>query len=241
MIDPICPRPDGAGALSTPSPGGRGVRPEIPVTLVIADDRPLFRFGMRQLMELDPRLRVVGLAEDGRQAIEIVGRERPMVVLMDVRMPVLDGIQATEAIHRRFPDIKVLMLSNFTSDGFVTRALEAGARGYLLKDAEPEAIISGVLAVAHGELVMAGTVADRVLDLVTHRVRPEEMYDGLSSREREILQLLATGLATKQVAYRLRIAEKTARNHISRIYEKLGVHDRTQVVLYAARKGLATP
>lgn len=214
---------------------------ETPVTLVIADDRPLFRFGMRQLMELDSRLRVVGLAENGQQAVEIVRRERPMVVLMDVRMPVLDGIQATAAIHRQNPEVKVLILSNFPSDGFVTRALEAGARGYLLKDTQPEAIVSGVLAVAHGELVMAGTVADRVLDLVTHRVTSEEMYDGLSARELEILEMLAAGLATKQVAYRLRITEKTTRNHISRIYEKLGVHDRAQAVLYAARKGLAMP
>lgn len=214
---------------------------ETPVTLVIADDRPLFRLGMSQLMEQDSRLRVVGLAEDGQQALEIVHRERPMVVLMDVRMPVLDGIQATAAIHRKYPDVKVLMLSNFTSDGFVTRALEAGARGYLLKDAIPEAIISGVLAVAHGDMVMAGPVAERVLDLVTHRVSLEEMNDGLSGRELEILGMLAAGLATKQVAYRLQISEKTTRNHISRIYEKLGVHDRAQAVLYATRKGWAIP
>ncbi len=214
---------------------------ETPVTLVIADDRPLFRLGMRQLMEMDSRLRVVGLAENGEQAIEIVRRELPAVVLMDVRMPVLDGIQATATINREHPQVKVLMLSNFTSDGFVTRALEAGARGYMLKDAEPEAIILAVLAVAHGDLVMAGGVAERVLDLVTHRVTTEEMYDGLSARELKILEMLAAGLATKQVAYRLRITEKTTRNHLSRIYEKLGVHDRAQAVLYATRKGLAVP
>ncbi len=211
------------------------------VTLMIADDRPLFRLGMRQLMELDPRLRVVGLAENGQQAVEIVHRERPMVALMDVRMPILDGIQATAAIRRQHPETQVLILSNFASDGFISRALEAGARGYLLKDADPEAIISAILAVAHGELVMAGAVADRVLDLITHRVTPEDMYDGLSARELQILEMLANGLATKQVAYRLSITEKTTRNHISRIYEKLGVHDRAQAVLYAARKGLAAP
>ena len=215
--------------------------PETPVTLVIADGRPLFRSGIRHLMELDSRLRVVGVAEDGRQAVEVVHRERPVVVLMEIRMPVLDGIQATAAIHQQHPEINVLMLSDFAADGFVTKALEAGARGYLLKDASPEAIISGVLAAAEGELVMAGTVADRVLDLITHRVTPRDMYDGLSSRELEILQMLATGLATKQVAHRLRIAEKTTRNHINRIYGKLGIHDRTQAMLYAARKGLATP
>lgn len=214
---------------------------ETTVTLVIADDRPLFRLGMRQLMELDSRLRVVGLAENGREAIEVAHRERPMVVLMDVRMPVLDGIQATAEIRRQHPEIRVLMLSNYASDGFVTRALEAGARGYLLKDADPEAIISGVLAVAHDELVMSGAVAERVLDLVTHRMTSEEMYDGLSARELQILEMLAAGLATKQVAFQLRITEKTTRNHIARIYEKLGVHDRAQAVLYAARKGLAAP
>jgi DNA-binding NarL/FixJ family response regulator len=214
---------------------------EPPITLVIADDRPLFRLGLRQLMELDSRLRVVGLAENGEQALEIVRRERPMVVLMDVQMPVLDGIQATAAIRRQHPQVKVLMLSHFTSDGLVTRALEAGARGYLLKDAVPEAIINGVLAVAHGDLVMAGLVADRILDVVMRRITPLEMYDGLSTREREILEMLTAGLATKQVAYRLRITEKTTRNHLSRIYEKLGVHDRAQAVLYATRKGLATP
>lgn len=214
---------------------------ETPVTLVIADDRPLFRLGMRRLMEVDSRLRVVGLAENGQQALEIVDRERPMVVLMDVRMPVLDGIRATAAIHREHPEVKVLMLSSFTSDGFVTQALEAGARGYLLKDALPEAIISSVLAVAHGDLVLAGPVADRFLDLLTHRVTPEEMYDDLSARELEILRMLASGLATKQVAHRLGITEKSTRNRLSRIYEKLGVHDRAQAVLYAARKGWTMP
>lgn len=214
---------------------------ETPITVVIVGGRLLFRLGMRQLMELDSRLRVVGLAENGRQAVEMVDRERPTVALIDLWMPDLEGIQTTAMIRRQYPETKVLILSDLASGGFATRALEAGAHGYLLKGTGPEAILSGIFAVVHGALVVAGAVADRVIDLIAHRMNEREMYDGLSARELQVLEMLAAGLAPTQVAHRLHIAEKTTRNHISHIYEKLGVHTRAQAVVYAASKGLAVP
>ncbi|MFZ0215835.1 MAG: response regulator transcription factor [Candidatus Dormiibacterota bacterium] len=209
-----------------------------PVGVLIADDRPLVRHGMTTLLGMDPRIRVLGVAADGQQAVERTDELRPAVVLMDVEMPRLDGIQATAQIKRMHPEVKVLMLTNFAADGYFTGALQAGAQGYLLKDAEPESVISSILAVAQGERVMASAIADRMLDLLTNRASPEEMYDGLTAREVEILKLVASGMPNKQIAYQLRISDKTARNHISRIYEKLGIHDRSKALLYAVRKGL---
>jgi len=157
---------------------------------------------------------------------------------MDVRMPNLDGIKATEQITANMPGTPVLILTTFEADSHVLAALRAGASGYVLKDSEPEAIVSSLLAVRSGERVMSGPVAQRVLGMLTGDTTPKDFYDGLTAREIEILKLIAGGSANKQIAYKLSISEKTVRNHISNMYEKLQIFDRSQAVLYAARKGL---
>jgi DNA-binding NarL/FixJ family response regulator len=136
------------------------------------------------------------------------------------------------------PGVPVLILTTFEADSQVLAALRAGASGYVLKDSEPEAIISSILTVMTGERVMSGPVAQRVLGMLTGDTTPKDFYDGLTAREIEILKLIATGSANKQIAYKLSISEKTVRNHISNMYEKLQIFDRSQAVLYAARKGL---
>jgi len=206
--------------------------------VLIADDQTLFRSGLGRLLEEDPRITLVGQAADGLDAVQKAAALKPDVVLMDLRMPGLDGAEATEQIIRDNPEVKVLILSTFEADSYVLQALRAGASGYLLKDAEPAAITSSIMAVLSGERVMAGAVANRVLDMLTGASTPKEFYDGLTAREVEILKLIANGQANKQIAYNLKISEKTVRNHVSHIYEKLQICDRAQAVLYAVRKAL---
>lgn len=206
--------------------------------VLIADDQTLFRRGLARLLEEDPRIALVGEAKDGLDAVQKASALEPDVVLMDLRMPGLDGAEATEQIIRKNPAVKVLILSTFEADSYVLQALRAGASGYILKDAEPAAIASSIMAVLSGERVMAGPVANRVLDMLTGASTPKEFYDGLTAREVEILKLIAKGQANKQIAFNLKISEKTVRNHISHIYEKLQIYDRAQAVLYAVRKAL---
>jgi len=209
-----------------------------PVRVLIADDQTLFRSGLAGLLDADPRVTVVSVARDGVEAVRSCRELEPDVVLMDIKMPNLDGIQATQQIGASNPEIPVLILTTLEADSHVLAALKAGAKGYVLKDSEPEAIISSILAVHAGERVMAGAVAQRVLGMITGDTTPKDFYDGLTAREIEILTLIAGGAGNKQIAYKLSISEKTVRNHISHMYEKLQIFDRSQAVLYAARKGL---
>jgi DNA-binding NarL/FixJ family response regulator len=206
--------------------------------VLIADDQTLFRSGLARLLEGDPRVKVVGQAANGLEAVAMTTTNKPDVVLMDLKMPNLDGLEATRRILSEHPDVKVLILTTFETDTYVLQALRAGASGYVLKDSQPEAIVSSVMTVMAGERVMASAVANRVLQMVTGATTPKEFYDGLTTREIEILKLIATGKANKQIASRLAISEKTVRNHVSNMYEKLKIYDRTQAVLYAIRKGL---
>ena len=208
------------------------------VRVLIADDQTLFRSGLARLLKEDPRIVLAGEAADGNEAVKKTETLKPDVVLMDLRMPGLDGIEATTRILATQPDCKVLILTTFDADSYVLQALRAGACGYVLKDAEPTAIVSAIMAVLSGERVMAGPVANRVLDMLTGASTPKEFYDGLTSREVEILKMMASGKPNKQIAFTLKISEKTVRNHISHIYEKLQIYDRAQVVLYAVRKAL---
>lgn len=209
-----------------------------PVRVLVADDQTLFRAGLARILADDPRVTVIGVAADGVEAVRMCRELHPDVVLMDVRMPNLDGIKATEQIKANTPEIPVLILTTFEADSHVLAALRAGASGYVLKDSEPESIVSSLLAVRSGERVMSGPVAQRVLGMLTGDTTPKDFYDGLTAREIEILKLIAEGSANKQIAYKLSISEKTVRNHISNMYEKLQIFDRSQAVLYAARKGL---
>ena len=208
------------------------------VRVLIADDQTLFRAGLARLLNEDPRVEVVGQAMDGADAAKLAAKQKPDVVLMDLKMPKTDGIEATRQILEADPGVKVLILTTFETDSQVIQALKAGASGYVLKDSSAEAIVSSIVAVMSGEKVMASAVANRVLEMLSGTTTPKEFYDGLTNREIEILKLLANGMANKQIAYRLKISEKTVRNHVSNTYEKLGIYDRSQAVLYAVRKGL---
>ena len=208
------------------------------VRVLIADDQTLFRVGLARLLEEDERVKIVGQAGDGAEAVKLAGSLKPDVVLMDLKMPNLDGIEATRQIASTHPGVKVLLLTTFEADNHVIQALKAGASGYILKDSKPDSIVSSLLAVMAGERVMASAVANRVLEMLTGTTTPKEFYDGLTGREIEILKLLAGGMANKQIAYKLKISEKTVRNHVSNMYEKLNIYDRSQAVLYAVRKGL---
>jgi DNA-binding NarL/FixJ family response regulator len=206
--------------------------------VLIADDQTLFRAGLARLLNEDSRVEVVGQALDGQDAVKQAAKLKPDVVLMDLKMPGVDGIEATRQITEADPSIKVLILTTFETDSNVIQALKAGACGYVLKDSTADAITSSIVAVMSGERVMASAVANRVLEMLTGATTPKQFYDGLTNREIEILKLLASGMANKQIAYRLTISEKTVRNHVSNTYEKLGIYDRSQAVLYAVRKGL---
>jgi DNA-binding NarL/FixJ family response regulator len=206
--------------------------------VLIADDQTLFRTGLTSLLSEDERVEVVGQAVDGADAVKLAAKLKPDVVLMDIKMPNIDGIEATRQILEAVPGVKVLILTTFETDSQVIQALKAGASGYVLKDSTAAGIVSSIVAVMSGERVMAGAVANRVLEMLTGTTTPKEFYDGLTNREIEILKLLANGMANKQIAYRLKISEKTVRNHVSNTYEKLGIYDRSQAVLYAVRKGL---
>ena len=206
--------------------------------VLIADDQTLFRAGLARLLNEDSRIEVVGQALDGLDAVKQALKLKPDVVLMDIKMPNADGIEATRQITEADPSIKILVLTTFETDSQVIQALKAGASGYVLKDATAEAIVSSIVSIMSGEKVMASAVANRVLAMLTGTTTPKEFYDGLTNREIEILKLLANGMANKQIAYRLKISEKTVRNHVSNTYEKLGIYDRSQAVLYAVKKGL---
>jgi DNA-binding NarL/FixJ family response regulator len=157
---------------------------------------------------------------------------------MDIRMPGLDGVEATRQILAERPAMRILILTAFETDRHVLQALQAGASAYVLKDSEPDALISGILAVHAGQRVVTGAAANRVVDMLTNSGPTRAYYDNLTPREIEILTLLASGLANKQIAHKIKISDKTVRNHISNIYEKVKVVDRSQAVLYAVRKGL---
>jgi DNA-binding NarL/FixJ family response regulator len=211
------------------------------IRVMIADDNALFRLGLARLLKDDRRLEVVADAADGKEAAEMAAIHNPDVVLMDSRMPNMDGIEAMQRITAQQPDVKVLFLSSFENESDVLQAMRRGAGGYVLKDALPDAIINSIISVDSGERVLSDVVARRVVEIASGVRRADEASDGLTAREIEVLKLMSSGLANKQIAFRLRISEKTVRNHISHIYEKIGVVDRAQAALYAVRKGLIQP
>jgi DNA-binding NarL/FixJ family response regulator len=208
------------------------------IKVMITDDNALFRMGLSRLLRDDKRLEIVAEATDGRDAIEKAAEHSPDVILMDSRMPNMDGIEALRRITAEQPNIKVLFLSSFENEGDVLQAMRSGAGGYVSKDALPEAIVSSIIAVDAGGTVLSDGVARRVVEIAAGVRKADEASDGMTAREVEVLKLMSSGLANKQIAYRLRISEKTVRNHISHIYEKIGVVDRAQAALYAVRKGL---
>jgi DNA-binding NarL/FixJ family response regulator len=215
-----------------------------PIRVVIADDQALFREGLRTLLSTRPEVEVVGEAADGGEALNLVERLEPHVVLMDLRMPVMDGIQATAHIRDRWPSIPVLVLTTFDDDASLFGALRAGAAGYLLKDVSSETLMAALTAAARGEAFLQSTVTGRVVAAFARLMasggsRAEALVLPLSPREREILALLGTGASNKEIADRLCLAEGTVKNHVTNILTKLDVRDRTQAALRARQLGFS--
>jgi len=213
-------------------------------SILIADDQALVRVGLRKILEVESDTFVVGEAADGEEAIREARRLRPDVVLMDIRMPVLDGIEATRRIVANQPDAKVLVLTTFGLDGYVFEALRAGASGFMLKDAPPEEIAAAVRVVAGGDALLAPAVTRSVVEeFARHRpapVPPPALAD-LTARETEVLELLARGLSNAEICERLVVSEATTKTHVARILQKLGLRDRIQAVIYAYEAGVITP
>jgi DNA-binding NarL/FixJ family response regulator len=215
-------------------------------SVLIADDQALVRVGLRKILESDPALTVVGEAGDGEDAVAEARRLRPDVVLMDIRMPVLDGIEATRRIVRAQPGTRVLILTTFGLDGYVYDALHAGASGFMLKDAPPEELVAAVRIVASGDALLAPAVTRAVIDEFARRQPVAEAkvpaaVAELTPREREVLDLLAGGLSNPEICAQLVISEATAKTHVAHILQKLGLRDRVQAVIYAYESGLLTP
>lgn len=211
------------------------------IRVVVVDDQVLVREGIVTLLRMDPRIDVVGTGSNGQEAIDLTDKLQPDVVLTDIRMPLVDGIQASREIKARWPTVRVALLTSFVQDGYVLDGLAVGADGYLVKDATPEALISGLISIAAGHQVVEHSIARRVAELMRKK-SPErnQNYDGLTPRELQMLTMLVHGQGVKEIAADLSISERTARNHLSNIYHKLGVFDRSQAVLYAIKKGVAT-
>ncbi|MEA3397062.1 MAG: response regulator transcription factor [Chloroflexota bacterium] len=216
--------------------------PEIRVLL--ADDQRLMREGLRVLLDLTPDIRVVGEAGDGVEAVEQARQLSPDVVLMDVRMPRLDGVAATRRLHDACPEVKVIILTTFDDDEYVFEGLRAGAVGYLLKDAPSEQLVEAIRAAACGEAFIQPSVTRKVvaefarLTERKHHRRAQPLVKPLSAREMEVLALVAEGLSNREIGERLFITAGTVKNHVSNILSKLSVRDRTQAILRAQELGL---
>ena len=208
------------------------------VRLVLADDHPMYRYGLRAVLDASPEVEVVGEAADGAELLAVVARCAPDVVLTDLSMPRLPGTAAIDELTRRRPGLGILVLTMHEDDASLFGALRAGARGYLLKGADHEEIVRAVLAVAGGDAVYGGAVARRVVDALTGSAPRRPALPELTAREREVLELLAAGLPTGQVARRLALSDKTVRNHVSAVLTKLQVPDRAAAVARAREAGL---
>jgi DNA-binding NarL/FixJ family response regulator len=205
-------------------------------TVVLADDQRVVREGLATLLGLLPGIEVVGTASDGDEAVELVQRLRSDVVLMDLRMPRCDGVEATRRLREQAPDSKVIVLTTYADDRSVLEALRAGARGFLTKDAGAEEIQRAIAAVVRGEAAIDPAVHHHLVDAVASGT---ELPDGLTPREAEVLALVADGLSNSEIAARLVVTEATVKSHINHLFTKTGVRDRAQAVSYAYRHGLA--
>jgi DNA-binding NarL/FixJ family response regulator len=210
--------------------------------VLIADDDALMRAGLAELLASDPAIEIVGQAASGREVVERARRLLPDVVLMDVRMPDLDGIAATALLSDAIPATRVLILTTFEEDDYIFRGLRAGASGFLLKRTRPEELIAAVHTVAAGDSLLSPSVTRRVIDRMAQQPTPEvaerAKLDELTPREREVLELVARGLSNREIGAELVVEEATVRSHIRRILMKLGLRDRVQIVIFAYETGV---
>jgi DNA-binding NarL/FixJ family response regulator len=209
------------------------------IRVLIADDHAIVREGLRTMLGFQEGIEVVGEASDGLEAVDLAQRLLPDVVLMDIRMSKLDGVEATRRIKALSPQMGVIVLTNYDDDQYVFQGIEAGASGYLLKDISSDDLSESIHRVARGELLMAPSVLRKVLDKFAHRVEERELpHETLTPRELEVLHALARGLKNEEIAKELFITEKTVKSHLGSIFSKLGVNDRSQAILYAIKHKL---
>ncbi|MGI8430102.1 MAG: response regulator [Solirubrobacteraceae bacterium] len=214
--------------------------------VLVAEDQPIVRAGFRALIDAEPDMQVVAEATDGRQAVSEARRQHPDLVLMDIRMPELDGLEATQQITAdgSLPDVRVLVLTTFELDEYVFGALRAGASGFLLKGGEPHELLHAIRTVAGGDSLLAPSVTRRVIAAFAARPAPLDRpaaLDELTPREHEVLQRVAAGLSNLEIAGELQLSPLTAKTHVSRILTKLGARDRVQLVVLAYQTGIAEP
>lgn len=210
------------------------------INILICDDQDMIREGLSLILSSNPELSVVGAAEDGARAIEMVEVNRPDLVLMDLKMPIMDGIQATESIKRRFPQVKVLVLTTHSDDEWLFDAIRSGANGYLLKDAPSEDLFKAIRSTMAGDTPVDPKMTRKLFDYVAHQTHlPDaQAVNNLNARELDILRLIAHGLTNSAIAEAVHLSEGTVRNYISNIFAKLDVADRTQAALFALRYGI---
>jgi DNA-binding NarL/FixJ family response regulator len=214
------------------------------IRVLLADDQELVRSGFRLILELADGIEIVGEAADGREAVRLAKELQPDVVLMDVRMPELDGIEAIRRLRQAGVDARVLVLTTFDLDEYVYAAVRAGASGFLLKDAPREQLVTAVQTVARGEALLAPAITQRLIERFVARPPASEMsppLGELSARELEVLKLVARGLSNAEIAAQLVVGEATVKTHVARVLRKLDVRDRVQAVVYAYESGLVQP
>jgi two-component system, NarL family, response regulator LiaR len=209
---------------------------QMAIRVLITDDHKVVRRGLRGFLELDPELEVVGEASNGEEAVELARRLEPDVVLMDLLMPVMDGIEATRQIRRELPEVEVVALTSVLEDASVTGAIKAGAIGYLLKTTDADELCEAIKAAAAGQVQLAPEAAARLM----HEVRAPDSPEALTERETEVLELIARGKTNNQIARELFVGEATVKSHVHSILSKLNVNSRTQAALYAVRVGLVS-
>ena len=212
------------------------------VRVLICDDQAVVREGLAAILSTDSEIEVVGLAENGKQALDLLAEAQPDVVLMDLKMPVLNGVQATSRLRRDYPEVPVLVLTTYADDQWLLDAIRAGAAGYLLKDTRRDELIAAVKGTAEGKSFLDPAIAGRLLQQVAapqpSAPPAESQAEPLTDREREVVSLLAEGHSNPEIARRLHLAPGTVRNYVSVILQKLGVSDRTQAAIVALRRGL---
>jgi DNA-binding NarL/FixJ family response regulator len=214
------------------------------VRVMLVDDDDLMRAGLRSVLSSDESIEVIGEAGDGREAVERIRELAPELVLMDIRMPHVDGISATREVLAATPDVKVVVLTTFEQDDYIFDALSAGASGFLLKRTQPEELIAAIHTVAAGDSLLSPSVTRRVIDRMAGQPTPVDTsrrLDELTPREREVLELMARGLSNREIAKRFVIEESTVKTHVKRILMKLRLRDRVQAVIFAYENGLTRP
>jgi len=213
----------------------------MPIRVVLADDHVLIRAGLRALLHSLPNTEVIGEASDGHEAVDVIARHQPDVVIMDIGMPGLNGVDSTRRIVKQCPGTRVIILSMHANEEYVGRALEAGARGYLLKGAEPAELELVLKAVMRGETYLSPSIAKHLVqDYLSHRKEKTQPLPDLTTRQREVLQLIAEGCSTKDIANKLKLSVKTVDTHRSELMHRLDIHDVAGLVRYAIRTGLVS-